>query len=266
MIRRAAALALVAMLPGLDAAACEQPAWRETPYQDSIVVDAATTGTLDRAWYADPVTRYRHFVLGRHDEPATLWVYTEETVTACGFSLTLERPHVFEDVAPHLADLDGDGTNEVIVVRSHEAKGAQLAIYRWTGADLVLDATTPYIGTPNRWLAVVGAADLDGDGAIEIAYIDRPHLARTLRVWRYDDGSLAEVATLSGVTNHRIGERFISGGIRTCGAVPEMLMADARWSRVLAVRFQTGALSVVDLGAFRGPESFAAALDCRVLT
>jgi hypothetical protein len=45
-------------------------------------------------------------------------------------------------------------------------------------------ASTPWIGQRFRWLAPVAAADLDGDGAMELAYVDRPHLARTLRVWR----------------------------------------------------------------------------------
>ena len=38
-------------------------------------------------------------------------------------------------------------------------------------------------------LAPLGAADLDGDGKIELAYIDRPHLAKILRIWRFDDGA-----------------------------------------------------------------------------
>jgi len=59
----------------------------------------------------------------------------------------------------------------------------------------------------------VGAADLDGDGFVEVAFIDRPHLAKVLRVWRYVDGDFAEVAVMDGVTNHRIGEPDIAGGI-----------------------------------------------------
>jgi hypothetical protein len=50
--------------------------------------------------------------------------------------------------------------------------------------DVRLLAATPHIGSANRWLAPIGAADLDGDGRVEIAYVDRPHLARTLRIWR----------------------------------------------------------------------------------
>ena len=44
-------------------------------------------------------------------------------------------------------------------------QGARLAIYDETG----LVSATPYIGRSNRWLAPLGAGDLDGDGNIELA-------------------------------------------------------------------------------------------------
>ncbi|WP_172294025.1 VCBS repeat-containing protein [Pseudoruegeria sp. HB172150] len=256
--------ALVALLclTGAGAAACEAPAWRETDYPGSVVTDATKAGPVGRAWFADPVTRYQHGILGRDTEPETLWVDAEGNQGTCGHSVTLDKTHVFEDIAPRLVDLDGDGTNEVIVVRSHVRQGAHLAVYRWTGSDLILDAATPYIGTSHRWLAPLGAADLDGDGLMELAYVDRPHLARTLRVWRYEDGELTEIAAASGLTNHRIGQDHISGGIRDCGQGLEIVTADGGWSRLVASRLKDGRLEFRDIGAFDGPASFAAALAC----
>lgn len=244
---RAYALALALCGAGAAMACPDDPASR-TDYPDSVTVDAETTGPVARAWFADPVTRYQHYVLGRRHEPETLWVDAPGNRFDCGHALTLAAPHVFEDVAPRLADLDGDGTNEVIVARSHARLGAQVAVYRWTGAGLGLAATTPPIGRSNRWLAIIGAADLDGDGAMEIAYIDRPHLARTLRVWRFDADGLAEVAAATGLTNHRIGEAGIASGIRDCAAGPEILTADAGWTRLVATRLEDGSLVARDLG------------------
>ncbi len=257
-----AALAATLCLWAVGAAACEAPPWLETAFPDSVVTDPASGGAVTRAWFADPVTRYRHFVLGRQVEPETLWVDAPGNHGNCGHALTLDAAHVFEDVAPRLADLDGDGTNEVIVVRSRAGQGAQLAVYRWTGAALELDAATPYIGRANRWLAPLGAADLDGDGAIELAYIDRPHLARTLRIWRYGDGRLTQIAAAEGLTNHRIGEPFISGGIRICGVGPEMVTVDPGWSRVIATRLENGRISARDIGPYRGAASMASAMVC----
>lgn len=228
-----------------------------------------TVGTT-AAWYELPTDRYAHGVLGDAIEAARLNTYLSPTtehleVSSCGDkSVTLDEAHVFEDTTPRLADLDGDGLHEVIVVRSHREKGAQLAIYADVPGqrELSLIAATPYIGTRNRWLAPIGAADLDGDGHIEIAYIDRPHLAKTLRVWRFKGGELTEIAAASGLTNHRIGEDFISGGIRDCGQGPEMITADANWTNIMATRLVNGQLSARVVAPFEGRASMDAALRC----
>ncbi|MGI3185917.1 FG-GAP repeat domain-containing protein [Nioella aestuarii] len=255
-------LALVIWAGGASGAgACTVDPANTTAYPGSVTVDSDTRGAIAQAWFDAPVTRYRHFVLGRTHEPETLHVNAIGNQGLCGHALTLDADHVFEDVAPRLADLDGDGTNEVIVARSHHRLGAQLAVYRWTGTDLTLAATTPYIGRSNRWLAIIGAADLDDDGAMEIAYIDRPHLARTLRIWRYEDGGLTEIAAANGLTNHRIGEGYISSGIRDCGEGPEFLTADTGWSRLISTRLSDGALIARDLGPW-SQGALSQALDC----
>jgi hypothetical protein len=212
------------------------------------------------AWFEDPTTRYPHGVLGDAVEAGTLAV---QLASDCAIlRATLPDTEVYEDIAPRLSDLDGDGRAEVIVVQSHRRVGARLAIYSATDR-LRLLAATPNIGRPNRWLAPIGAADFDGDGAIEVAYIDRPHLARTLRVWRYENGALTEIAAASGLTNHRIGELFISGGVRDCGTGPEMLTANADWTRIIATRLTREDLLVArDLGPFTR-EAIDAALICR---
>jgi len=109
----------------------------------------------------------------------------------------------------------------------------------------------------------IGAADLDGDGFVELAYVDRPHLARTLTIYRFQGGEMRLITVLPGVTNHRIGERDIAGGIRDCGDGPEMIVADAGWQNVLAVRFVGAGLVKRVLGPHEGRSSFADAMACR---
>ena len=86
---------------------------------------------------------------------------------------------------------------------------------------------------------------------------------KTLTVYRYQNGDLNLVTVLPGVTNHRIGERDIAGGIRDCSDGPEMIVADARWQNVLAVSFDGTALHRRVLGPHRGRRSFADAMACR---
>ena len=216
---------------------------------------AACADTIASARYGAPTDRYAHGVLG----DAIEWGALELTlVSGRVVTITLPLDHVFEDISPRLADLDNDGQFEVIVVETDTSRGAALAIYGASGKI----AETPHIGTRNRWLAPIGAADFDGDGYIEIAYVDRPHLAKTVRLWRYRDGGLHPVASVPGYSNHRIGEDFISGGVRTCNETPEMIVATANWSRLVAIRFDGADFDVTDLGANTGPASWRAALAC----
>ena len=231
--------------------------------QPGVVESSIVTDGEFKAWYADLSDRYGHAVLGDALEPTSLHFLSPITSAQCGLKVALERPHVFEDVAPRLFDLTGDGVPELITVRSHEAKGAQVAVYqadRVNGMKLL--ATTPYIGTRNRWLAPVAIDDLDGDGAFEIAFVDRPHLARTLRVWRYRDGTLTNIANLQGLTNHRIGEDYITGGLRDCGQGPEMIVVGAFWQNIMRVTLSPEKLSAERLAPFNGRASVDHVLNC----
>ncbi len=217
--------------------------------------------TITSAKFIDPTTRYAHGVLGDDIEYGGLELTVRTKGTNQGTSvLTVRLPQdrVFEDLAPRLVDVTKDGSPEAIVVESQADTGAQLAIYDAGGTKI---AATPHIGTRNRWLAPIGAADLDGDGHVEIAYIDRPHLAKTLRIWRFENSGLTEIAAIPDLTNHRIGEDFISGGLRNCNGIPELIVANANWARIISISFQNG-WTQTDLGAFTGNSSMEQALNC----
>ncbi|WP_050931623.1 FG-GAP repeat domain-containing protein [Aestuariivita boseongensis] len=220
---------------------------------------AAGAQTITDASYSGPTDRYPHGVLGDDIE------YTQLDVTLSDgrvLSASYEATLVFEDVAPRLWDVTGDGAPEVVTVESHEAEGGRLVIWGLENGQLRQIARTPFIGTRFRWLAPIGAADLDGDGQIEVAYIDRPHLAKTLRVWRYTPDGFNEVATLPGLTNHRIGEDYITGGLRDCGQGPEMIVADASWRNIMSVTFGAGGLEAEPIGRFEGRASVDVELTC----
>ncbi|MCF7697907.1 FG-GAP-like repeat-containing protein [Loktanella sp. M215] len=252
----AVAAGLLACL-ATGAAACNAP-------RAAVVGEVAVAGgsaLVTRAWYADPTTDYDHAIFGR---ATTAQVLRAEVAGADGCLILTAAAgdgHVFEDTAPRIVDLDGDGRAEVIAVRTSLTQGAQLALYGVRGDALAVLATTPYIGQARRWLAPVGGGDIDGDGRIEVAYIDRPHLDRVMRVWRFDGAALTEVYRIPGLTNHRIGDPVISGGFRTCGGVTETVTADAGWTRVMATRIVGGRAVMRDLGPM-GQGAFAAALRC----
>ena len=70
---------------------------------------------------------------------------------------------------------------------------------------------------------------------------------------------------MPGLTNHRIGEADIGGGIRDCGQGPEIITASADWSRVMATTLSNGVLKTRDVGRHVDRSSFATALACQPL-
>ncbi|MDH5799097.1 MAG: VCBS repeat-containing protein [Paracoccaceae bacterium] len=217
------------------------------------------------AEYGAATGRYDHGVLGDAEEWGSLTLKFADCpectdADAQVVTFTLPESQVFEDTAPRIISRSNDGSDIVLVVEAHVDQGARMALYTHQGRL----AATPYIGQPYRWLAPIGAADLDGDGTLEFAFVDRPHLARTIRIWQLGaDGNMTEVASLPGFTNHRIGEDNIAGGIRDCGSGSEMIVADATWSKVHAVRFDGKEFSTRALMPHENRDSFARVMACQ---
>lgn len=243
MIRAACALALVWAAGGAAADGAPAP--------------------LVAAWLEAPTDVYGHRVLGDIPEAFVLAARGADGARYRVDLRDMPGPSaVFEDIAPRVVDADGDGAPDIVIVESDLKVGAQLAVYGLRRGALAKIAATPHVGSRHRWLAPVAVADLDGDGSVDLAYVETPHLGKRLRVWSWAPGGLTEIASLGGVTNHRIGDPFISGGLRDCGAGPEMVLADAGWRDLLAVRFADGVLVAQRIGPLHGPADIDAALAC----
>ena len=204
---------------------------------DAALQDYGMPPEIQSARLLVPTDRYDHGVLGDAIEWGTLRLTINlcppcASIKEATVDHVLPTSRVFEDTTARLADLDGDGRAEVIVVETDLALGASLAVYDTRGKR----AATPYIGQTHRWLAPAGTGDFDGDGRIEIAYVDRPHLLRALVFVRLVGDQLIEVARVPDLTNHRIGDANISGGARNCGQGDQVILANANWSRLMAVR------------------------------
>lgn len=152
-----------------------------------------------------PTDAYRHGILGDEIEASGFCIVGDETDHAV--RLRLGPDSVFEDRYVRPIDLTGDGQKELVVIRSYLDRGAALAVYRLVDGRIEHLAETPPIGIPNRWLNPAGAADFDGDGRVEIAYVETPHIGGTLRVWELVEGELRQEQAVGGFSNHAIGSR-----------------------------------------------------------
>lgn len=174
---------------------------------DGGTAEAKGNGPV-RAWYGKPTKRYDHGVLGDAIEAGSLVV-----VDSAGrkFEVVLSKDFVFEDITPRIADLDGDGENEVITIRTKLNAGAAVAIYGLRDDRLVETASTTPIGSPHRWLSIAGIGNFLGRGRLEIAVVKTPHIGGLLEILDLQTNRLVSLyPPQAGYSTHFIGAGFVS--------------------------------------------------------
>jgi hypothetical protein len=161
---------------------------------------------IARAWLAEPTDRYEHGILGDTIEAAALAI---ETRNGRQETVRLRPDAVFEDLQPRIADLAGDGHEEVIVVKSYLKRGSALAVIGERKGKYDIIAETPPLGAAHRWLNPAGIADFTGDGKIDIALVRQPHVVGSLELWDLRTGRLQKLAEVKDATNHIAGTRTL---------------------------------------------------------
>lgn len=213
------------------------------PYPPLPDTEISLSGPF-KAWLIQPTTRYNHAVLGDGIEAGGFVV--EQGRKRLVF--TLPSDAVFEDRRVRLADLDGDGIPEAIVVKAYLEKGAAISVYRILKDRIEPLAESPAIGIRNRWLNPLGIADFTGTGEPMIAAVITPHLAGSLRLYRLNAGTLEEVARIDGYTNHILGSRDLDLGciVRLSRRNPPQVILPTRDRNALAlVSFQDASPRIV---------------------
>ena len=172
------------------------------------VGDLDGDGVPEAVVLTDPTARYPHGILGDRIEAGGVTV-----VEARPFGLAVKGRYavpvraVFEDLTPVLTDLDGDGRLEVLLAKSYVDKGAAVAALAWDQGRLVPLAEGPAFGLRHRWTHILGATDLDGDGAPEILTVDTPHIAGVLTAYHRTGATLVAEARAAGFSSHAAGSR-----------------------------------------------------------
>lgn len=161
-----------------------------------------------RAWYGQPTERYDHGILGDTIEGGALVVLDADGVR---HELVLPEQYVFEDLTPRLVDLDGDGVNEIVTIRTDIRAGAAVAIYALKAGQLIERAATAPIGLPHRWLSIAAIGNFTNDRGTEIAIVKTPHIGGVLEIVSFQGNSLRRVRPPEpGYSTHIIGSRDLS--------------------------------------------------------
>lgn len=194
------------------------------------------------AQYITPTTKYTHGILGDQIEAEGLVVYNNNDF----ITLKLADNYVFEDIVPRLVDVNKDNKPEVVCIRTERNKGAGIAIYEIEQDTLVEYAFINEIGTPNRWLNLVGIFDLDKDNNLEIAWIETPHIGGILKVGVITSGEIISLDEYSTVSNHTIGETnlCLSALIEENDSV-KLLVPNQDRNKVLTFNFSNERLSLL---------------------
>jgi hypothetical protein len=220
---------------------------------------------IQAAWLTGATRRYDHGVLGDDVEATGIAV---RLAGGKRLDLKLDLGSVFEDRLARLADLDGDGKDEIIAVRSYLDEGAALAVAKPGPKGLRIIAETWPIGIPNRWLNPVGVGDFDGDGCNEVALVKTPHIGGSLEIYALEKDGLRLKGRIRGFSNHTIDDRELGKAavIDIDGdGVPEIILPDS-WQRTLRIiSFKGGRFSefppIVHQGSTIGTALAATDLD-----
>lgn len=223
------------------------PAPAQTPLTDALpdAVPVSGDGLIRQAWLGQPVKRYGHGILGDRVEAGTLFARLSNGRI---IGHRLGSRFVFEDLTVRLADMNGNGQDEALVVQSSLEKGAALAVFGLRAGRLQALARTPWIGTANRWLNPAGIADYDGDGILEVALVRTPHIGGTLQFWQLDGGKMLAKGELYGFSNHAIGSRILNLSATldwNSDGLPDLMLPEIGRQSIAVVSLKGGKVTIL---------------------
>ena len=231
-LKKYAFVLLVALLPASQAHAQTAP---------RLPDGEETSASGYSAWLIDPTLRYDHGVLGDAIEAGG---FSVRTPGGRVLSYRLGKDAVFEDRRVRLADINGDGRPEAIVIKSYLRKGAAVAIFSIGPRGITPLVEGPAFGRSHRWLNIIGVADFNGDGRMDIAYCQTPHLSGVVRVFTFSGRALKEIGSRSGYTNHAIGSRDLDEAriVRRPNAPAEIVIPVIGRREIAVLGFRNGRL------------------------
>jgi len=173
-----------------------------------------TVGSLDGSAGIQAVVlsegteRYRHGILGgKVEASAVTMINVASNALAIRSRYALRAPAVVEDLIPVVAPIGEGRRPALVMVKSVTRQGSSVLALGWRETALEALAEGPAFGLGNRWVHVIGAADLTGDGIPVLVAVNTPHTAGVLVAYERRAGSLVPLAKALGYSSHVLGSR-----------------------------------------------------------
>jgi hypothetical protein len=201
------------------------------------------------AVYADASNqRYVHGIMGDDLEGSALVVLRVnndafETVAR----VDLSGDAIYEGLSPLWADVDEDGTQDLVTTVSDSQVGSRIRVYLFTDEG-IREVNGQAIGQPSRWQHQLTWGAFGPNGEMELVEVLTPHIGGVVRFYQFIGDTLQVVATQGGYTSHVIGSRnldmAVAGDFNGDGQ-PEIVMPSQNLTSIAGIQHSADGARVV---------------------
>src|SRR5262249_7593049 len=126
----------------------------------------------------------------------------------------LSPPAVFETLVPVLAPLSiAPRITGVLLTRYLPGQSAGLVALTWNDGRLVPAAGGGSSAQHQRWIHVIGSAEVSGGGNPEVIAVAGPHARGVVSAYRKTGTTFVRVASASGYSSHVMGSRNLEQAV-----------------------------------------------------
>lgn len=195
-----------------------------------------SNGEGELLFLSDPSTVYNHGIMGDALEARGVTRVTVSEEPKSDQIITLPAQTVVEGISPIWADLNNDGTREIIITQSNVEQGAQIVVYDDAGQWL---AASDPIGQGYRWRHQLAVAPFGPNAELELVSVFTPHIGGIVEFFQINGEKLDVVAQVEGYTSHVVGSRnldmALAADLDADGQV-ELLLPNQGLSTLAAIR------------------------------
>ncbi|MEO0563413.1 MAG: hypothetical protein AAF125_14990 [Chloroflexota bacterium] len=181
--------------------------------------------------------RYVHAIMGDELEGSSLMIYDivdDQLSEVARFDLP--GNDIFEGISPFWADLDDDGTEEIVTTVANGQVGAWIRAYWLNGSGRIAESRS--IGQGFRWRHQIAVGPFGVDGETQLVDVRTPHIGGMPEFFTLLGDELSVNNAQLGYTTHIIRSRNLDMGLAgdfDGDGQPELIATDQARQHVAAV-------------------------------